>query len=225
MKMGNRKSLRNPNTQKGGIQRLNKGKNPAQTTAEIALDLAENKERQISRSRGQGLYPKERNEVVDATISKLVGMSFKQMASLATSEHIALNDADELKKRTLIYLKACEENAVFPSKSGLARALGYSRREIDNWITKHQGTETSRWLDSFSDACAETLHQAALTKNTSEITTIFLSKAIYGMKETQCIEFSQNSDTMPEIDEDAMREEYLRYAREQGIEIKNESED
>ena len=94
---------------------MNKGKNPAQSMQEISQDLAENKERQISRSRGQGLYPKERNEVVEATISKLVGMSFEQMCKLATSEHISLNDITEVKKRSLLYLKACEVNSVFPS--------------------------------------------------------------------------------------------------------------
>jgi len=191
---------------------LNKGKKPAQTTAEIALDLAENKERQISRTRGQGLYPKERNELVEATISRLVGMSFEQMAELATSEHIALNDITELKKRSLIYLKACEVNSVFPSMSGLARCLGYSRRELEIWRTKHTNTETAKWLDSFADACAEILHQAALTKSTSEITTIFLSKALYGMTETQNLILTQGQiDTSEEINLEALRAEYEYY--------------
>ena len=193
---------------------MNKGKKPAQTMAEISQDLAENKERQISRSRGQGLYPKERSEVVEATISKLVGMSFEQMCELATSEHIALSDTTELKKRSLIYLKACEENSVFPSMSGLARSLGYSRRELEIWRTKHQNSDTAKWLDSFADACAETLHQAALTKSTSEITTIFLSKALYGMTETQNLILTQGTyDSHEEIDMDALRAEYELYER------------
>lgn len=193
---------------------MNKGKKPAQTMAEISQDLAENKERQISRSRGQGLYPKERSEVVEATISKLVGMSFEQMCELATSEHIALSDTVELKKRSLIYLKACEENSVFPSMSGLARSLGYSRRELEIWRTKHQNSDTAKWLDSFADACAETLHQAALTKSTSEITTIFLSKALYGMTETQNLILTQGTyDSHEEIDMDALRAEYELYER------------
>lgn len=193
---------------------MNKGKKPAQTMAEISQDLAENKERQISRSRGQGLYPKERSEVVEATISKLVGMSFEQMCELATSEHIALSDTVELKKRSLIYLKACEENSVFPSMSGLARSLGYSRRELEIWRTKHQNSDTAKWLDSFADACAETLHQAALTKSTSEITTIFLSKALYGMTETQNLILTQGTyDSHEEIDMGALRAEYEYYER------------
>ena len=194
---------------------MNKGKKPAQTIEEMSSELAENKERQISRSRGQALYPKERSEVVEATISRLVGMSFKEMSKLATSEHISLNDISELKKRSLIYLKACEVNSVFPSISGLARALGYSRRELDNWRAKHQGTETAKWLDSFADTCAEILHQAALTKSTSEITTIFLSKALYGMTETQNLILTQGSnDTREEINEDVLRAEYEQYLKE-----------
>lgn len=205
---------------------MNKGKRTAQTTTEMVSDIVENKERQMSRARGQGLYPKERNELVENTITRLVGLSFDQMSELATSEHISLSDTAELKKRTLIYLKACEENAVFPSKSGLARCLGYSRRELDNWITQHQGTETARWLISFSDVCAEILHQAALTKNTSEITTIFLSKALYGMVETSNITLSQGQgDIKPEVNTDTLRAEYEQYAREQGININFESED
>ena len=204
---------------------MNKGKKPAQTTDEMSLDLAENKERQISRSRGQALYPKERNEVVEATISRLVGMSFKQMGELATSEHISLSDVPELKKRSLIYLKACEVNSVFPSISGLARALGYSRRELENWRLNHKGTETAKWLDSFADVCAETLHQAALTKSTSEITTIFLSKALYGMTETQNLILTQGvSDTHEEVDVDVLRAEYEQYLRDTERKEKNENE-
>ncbi len=204
---------------------MNKGKKPAQTTDEIVQDLAENKERQISRSRGQGLYPKERNEVVESTISKLVGMSFEQMCELATSEHISLNDITELKKRSLIYLKACEVNSVFPSLSGLARCLGYSRRELEIWRSKHQTSETAKWLDSFADVCAEILHQAALTKNASEITTIFLSKSLYGMTETSHLVLEQGGEIKPEIDTETLRAEYEAYARENGININYESED
>lgn len=202
---------------------MNKGKKPAQTTAEIALGLAESKERQITRSRGQGLYPKERNEVVEATVSRLVGMSFEEMAKLATSEHIALSNDIELKKRSLIYLKACQENSVFPSMSGLARSLGYSRRELEIWRTKHQNTETAKWLDSFADACAETLHQAALTKTTSEITTIFLSKALYGMTETQNLILTQGANNArEEIDLEALEADYRQYLKES--EEKNEND-
>ena len=205
---------------------MNKGKYPAQTTSEMVSDLVENKEKQMQRTRGRGLYPRERNEVVDETITRLVGMSFEQMADFATSERISLTDMSELKKRTLIYLKACEENAVFPSTSGLARTLGYSRQELEMWQTKHQGTEVSRWLNSFADACAETLHQAALTKHTSEITTIFLSKAVYGMTETSRLELTQGSNEIkPEINEDALRAEYEQYARKNGIDLNYESEE
>lgn len=205
---------------------MNKGKRTAQTTSEMVADIVENKERQISRTRGQGLYPKERNELVENTITRLVGLSFVQMSELATSEHISLSDITEVKKRTLIYLKACEVNAVFPSTSGLARCLGYSRQELDNWRTKHQGTETSRWLNSFADACAEILHQSALTKNTSEITTIFLSKSLYGMTETSHLVLEQGQgDIKPEINTETLRAEYEAYAREHNININYESEE
>ncbi len=203
-----------------------KGKYPAQTGDEIVSDIVANKERQMSRSRGQGLYPKERNEMVDVNITRLVGMSFEQMSQFATSERISLSDLDELKKRTLIYLKACEENAVFPSISGLARTLGYSRQELISWQTNKQGTDVSRWLNSFSDMCVELLHQSALTKNTSEITTIFLSKALYGMRETSELVLSQGiTDTKTEVNEDTLRAEYEMYARDNGININYESED
>lgn len=205
---------------------MRKGKNPAQTADEIVSDIVESKEKQLSRTRGNNLYPRERSEVADETISRLVGMSFEQMGEFATSEHISLTDMTELKKRTLIYLKACEVNAVFPSVSGLCRTLGYSRQEIENWRSKHQGTETARWLNSFADACMETLHQAALKKSASEITAIFLSKAVYGLTETSNLVLSQKlSETPQEIDEDALRAEYEMYARNNGININNESED
>ena len=202
---------------------MNKGKRTAQTTTEMVSDIVENKERQMSRTRGQGLYPKERNELVENTITRLVGLSFDQMSELATSEHISLTDITALKTRSLIYLKACEENAVFPSMLGLARSLGYSRQELINWQTKHQGTETARWLNSFADVCAEILHQSALTKNTSEITTIFLSKSLYGMTETsELVVKASQGDVTPEINYDAIRAEYEQYAKENGINYESE---
>lgn len=204
---------------------MNKGKRTAQTTTEIVSDIVTSKEKQMSRTRGQGLYPRERNELVENQITKLVGLSFDQMSEFALSEHISLSDITELKTRSLIYLKACEENAVFPSMSGLARCLGYSRQELDNWRTKHPGTETARWLNSFADVCAEVLHQAALTKNASEITTIFLSKSLYGMTETSHLVLEQGQEIKPEIDTDTLRAEYEAYAREHNININYESEE
>ena len=204
---------------------MNKGKRTAQTTTEIVSDIVTSKEKQMSRTRGQGLYPRERNELVENQITKLVGLSFDQMSEFALSEHISLSDITELKTRSLIYLKACEENAVFPSTSGLARCLGYSRQELDNWRTKHPGTETARWLNSFADVCAEVLHQAALTKNASEITTIFLSKSLYGMTETSHLVLEQGQEIKPEIDTDTLRAEYEAYAREHNININYESEE
>ena len=204
---------------------MNKGKRTAQTTSEMVADIVTSKEKQMSRTRGQGLYPRERNELVENQITKLVGLSFDQMSEFALSEHISLSDITELKTRSLIYLKACEENAVFPSTSGLARCLGYSRQELDNWRTKHPGTETARWLNSFADVCAEVLHQAALTKNASEITTIFLSKSLYGMTETSHLVLEQGQEIKPEIDTDTLRAEYEAYAREHNININYESEE
>lgn len=178
----------------------------------------------MTRTRGQSLYPKERNEIMENAISRLVGMSFEQMGQLATSEQISLSDIDELKKRTLIYLKACEKNAVFPSILGLARALGYSRQEIDSWRAKKQGTETARWLNSFADACAEVMHQAALAKHTDFTTTIFLSKALYGMTESSELVLSQKRTEIPnEIDEEALKAEYLAFAKENNLEIPNDT--
>lgn len=205
---------------------MNKGKRTAQTTTEMVSDIVASKEKQMSRTRGQGLYPRERNEQVENTITKLVGMSFEEMSEFATSEHISLTDTDELKRRTLIYLKACELNAVFPSVLGLARALGYSRQELVNWQSKHPGTETARWLNVFSDMCADTLAQSALTKNTDGVVTIFLSKAVYGFVDTSNLVLTQGqNDIKPEVDTEALRVEYEQYAREQGININYESED
>lgn len=191
--------------------RHNKGKREAQTFEEMLTDMEAAKEKGLSPvGSGQSIYKAKSGEYQEDKLRELVTISLNEMAEIATKERISLQDADEVKKRTVIYLRACVESGTFPSNLGLARSMGYSARALRQWVTQHSNTDTGRWLDLFSDMCADVISQSALKNNANSIVSIFLTKALYGYNETTNIVVGQAQlDDDEEYDVEKIRQQYL----------------
>ena len=158
---------------------------PAQSMDEMITEMNEKKEKNLpGRRHGVSLYKIQSGEYQETKTKSLVRMSMEELAEVATKERVSLSDADEVKNRTIIYLRACEASGTFPSLMGLARSLGHSRRSLNLWREKHPETETGRWLDIAADTFADIIGQSALKNNANGIVAIFMSKALYEMKET-----------------------------------------
>lgn len=152
-------------------------KNQPQTTEEMTNELT-------AKRKTSKLYKVQADAYKAGELSQLINQT---AAALKESEHkgrISLSDFDAVKKQTFEYLQACEMTGTFPSMSGLARSLGYSRRAIYDLIDSRTTSTTADWLERCRDLFSDILAQASLQNNANSIVSIFLQKALYGMRET-----------------------------------------
>ena len=188
-----------------------RGHREAQSIPEMLESMNEAKEQALSTRRGQSIYKKESGEYQEEKLKDLIALNLNELGELATKERVALEDTNEVKKRSIIYLKACQETSIFPSSLGLARSLGYSDRALRHWRSKQPNTATAQWLEMFNDMCSDILSQSALKNNANNIMAIFLNKALYEMRETSELVVTPNAREFETIEYSAedIRSRYM----------------
>lgn len=174
---------------------MNKGKNRPQTDEEMRATMLETKERELSRKKGGGnVYKQEAGAYVDAKTQELMSIQRQAFETSISNQRVSLNDTEALKARMCAYLQACEDTATFPSSLGLARSIGYTARALRMWITNKPDSETARLLGLFNDLCADVISQSALRNNANAVFSIFISKALYGLRDsTEIVVTPQNN--------------------------------
>lgn len=156
----------------------NHGKNtPAQTFTEMV-------EAGTERRKNSNLYKAQSAEFVDGELSALIAKTAEELTTAATAEPVSLSDTQEVKRRTVLYLRACEESSSFPSIAGLARSMGLSRQSLYDCTWRNSPPETARWLELCRDSFSDILAEAGLRNNCNGVVSIFLQKALYGLRET-----------------------------------------
>lgn len=100
---------------------------------------------------------------------------------------IQFRNTEQVRDTTLRYLRSCERTGAIPSKIGLARACGCSRRAFEKFMVKNPEHPTTAFLELVVDAFSEALSQASLNGSVQPIVSIFLQKALYGMRENEQI--------------------------------------
>lgn len=189
-----------------------KGHSEAQSMDEMLADMNAAKEKGLSVHRGASIYKAQSGEYQEDKLKELVSMGTDGLAAFATKERVALEDLPEVQKRSIIYMKACEESGTFPSSLGLARSLGYSDRALRHWRSKRQNEPTAQWLEMFNELCADILGQSALKNNANGIVTIFLSKALYDFSDKSELVITPNSGGIEEevtYSADDIRKRYI----------------
>lgn len=161
-----------------------KGNLPAQTFPEM---VESGRERKATSK----LYKAQSSEFVDTRLSSLISKTTAELTEVATSKPIGLRDIDEVKERTILYLRSCEEAATIPSITGLARALGMTRRALQICIERKSPAEAAEWLETCRDAFSDLLSESALRNDVNGIVSIFIQKAVYGLRESVEIVASQ----------------------------------
>lgn len=169
------------------------GKNEAQSFEEMTEDMETSKERGLSVTKGNSIYKKESGEYQEEKLRELVAAETAKLVEVTTKEKVSLEDIENVKIRTIAYLRACEKTGTFPTNLGLARSLGYSDRALRNWRNQKPTSETAQWLEMFNDLCADVLNQSALKNNANSIVSIFLNKSMYGFRETNELVLTPNN--------------------------------
>lgn len=188
-----------------------KGHNEAQSMSEMLDTMNEAKAQGLSVRKGQSIYKQQSNEYQEEKLKGLISMNIAEIAEYATKERVALENLSEVQKRSILYLRACEESGTFPSSLGLARSLGYSDRALRHWRSKQPNTPTAQWLEMFNDTCADILSQSALKNNANNIMAIFLNKALYDFRESSELIITPHSEVAEETEYSAedIRRRYL----------------
>lgn len=192
-----------------------KGHNEAQSMDEMLSSMNEAKEKGLNVRQGHSIYKKESGDYQEDKLRDLISMNISEVTEFATKERVALEDLKEIQKRSILYLRACEESGTFPSSLGLARSLGYSDRALRHWRSKQPNTETAQWLEMFNDTCADILSQSALKNNANNIMAIFLNKALYDFRETSELVLTPNSSALEDEKTYSADEIRSRYITEQ----------
>lgn len=151
------------------------------------------------------LYKAENQQVNNEAISKTIRNAAAQIKQAENTTRVNLDNAEMVKAITGAYLEACAVESCFPSMTGVSMALGHTRRNIYYYMKKKPDTETGMFLAQVHDLLADILSENALKGNANNITSIFLLKSLYGLRETDniAIEVSnaQEDDTMNESDD------------------------
>lgn len=133
------------------------GHRETQSMEEMITEMTEAKERGLTAPKGKSIYKMQSGEYQKDELRELIALNLNELEEVATKEKISLENPDEVKRRTVYYLRACEESGTFPSSLGLARSLGYSDRALRYWRSKHPESPTAQWLEIVNDVCSDIL--------------------------------------------------------------------
>lgn len=147
------------------------------------------------RKKNSSLYKVASTEFVNGELSDLVSRTAQELANVATTGPVSLTDTAEIKKRTILYMRACEEASSIPSITGLARSMGLTRQSLYDCIWRKSPKKTAEWLELCRDAFSDVLAEASLRNNCNGVVSIFLQKAAYGLRES--VEIVAKQDVSP----------------------------
>lgn len=150
-------------------------------------------------------------------VGELIAMEIDRQ-DLKNATSVDLDNVQEVMERTRDYFFACAEARNPPSMlTFYSIGLGLSRQYVNDYVRKHRNA-TTEFLARVSDLIADQISTGAMYGNLDNIMSIFQLKNLHGFADNVRVEAAV-SDQMPEVDEDALKQEYMRYAKENGIEI------
>ena len=137
-------------------------------------------------------------------IGKLSARAADEMIRANAAEKIPLHQLDKIKQIAAEYLSECSDSGLPPSVRGVAARLGVTRGALYDYKRHHADSEFAKWLDDFSDLCAEIVVQGAIMGAYKEASAIFLAKARASWIETAQVDIKYNG---PNYDRGLSQEE------------------
>lgn len=127
------------------------------------------------------LYPDQASAGRTETIGEIVRVIGADVCT--ERRKVNLRDLKSVQRVAQEYIESCARTPILPSKSGLCRALGYSRKAIWNYQRENFGSETEEYLSQLFDAFSEAYDVAAMGGSIHPIYAIFTQKAQYGLRD------------------------------------------
>lgn len=133
--------------------------------------------------------------------------------ALKNKKAVDLDDTKAVMERTRDYFVACARAGNPPSVlSFCSVGLGLTRTRVMEYCRKHSNA-TSEFLTRVGDLIADQITTGALYGNLDNIMAIFQLKNLHGFSDNIKIE-AATAEQAPEIDEEALRAEYAKFAED-----------
>ena len=161
---------------------------------------------------------KDKAEAVAKNLLNLAGVIDDEIGmldrkALKNERAVDLDDVVKVMERTRDYFTACAEVGNPPSLlSYCSIGLGLTRSRVADYCRKHNNL-TTEFLTRVGDLIADQITTGALYGNIDNIMAIFQLKNLHGFADNVRIEAAA-PDQAPTIDEDALRAEYEKYAKD-----------
>ena len=167
---------------------------------------------------GNKMYRKTYGEVASELKSEALSAALEQqmylMGVAADRGRVNLDDLEELKAATEIYLKSCQISGTFPTFLAYSASLGYSRQAVYAYISRHT-TKTAEFLDNLRSSFAAIVAEMGLKRACSEALAIFLLKnSGQGLTDKTELDISahQESPLGEKISTEELKRKYLEDA-------------
>ena len=164
---------------------------------------------------GNRLYNQVSAELKAQQFSAALDQQIELLAGVKKNGKIDLDNFAAVEATATRYIESCKRASVVPTILGLAAALGYSRKAVWEFITKHPESKSAQFLDALRSAFAAVLAQLGLSRNTSEAVSIFLLKnSGQGLVDRAEVDIAarQESPLGEKADPEELRRKYLEDA-------------
>ena len=179
-----------------------------QTVEEMTAQMQEARQ-------GNRLYNQVSAELKTQQFADALNQQMELLAGVKKNGKIDLDDLAAVEATATRYLESCRRANVVPTILGLSAALGYSRKAVWEFITRHPESRSAQYLDALRSAFAAVLAQLGLSRNCSEAVSIFLLKnSGQGLTDKTEIDLAahQESPLGEKADPEALRRKYLEDA-------------
>lgn len=128
-------------------------------------------------------------------------------SALSVSGQVDLNDLDQVKEQTLLYLEACQNAAACPSMMGLSVAFGMTRQNLYRWLKMNPGKPTTAFIQLVQEAIADVVANGSMSGSINAVMGIFVLKNCHGFSDK--VELEQvRDDNDTHLNEDELIKKY-----------------
>lgn len=153
---------------------------------------------------------------VAGVIDSEIGLLDKKCLKNATA--VDLDNVRAVMERSRDYFVACAAAKNPPSMlTYCSIGLGLTQNRVNDYIRKHNNDSTE-FILRVKDLIADQITTGAMYGNLDNIMAIFQLKNLHGFADNVRIEAAM-PEQAPEVDEEALRAEYEKYAKENGIKL------
>ena len=210
----------NRNQEKAKLRSSNMG---ALMTIDKQLRLESEDSPEINKKNLRAMANAEKAEAVAKNLLNVAGVIDSEIGNLdkkclKNATAVDLDDVRAVMERSRDYFIACATAKNPPSMlTYCSIGLGLTQNRVNDYIRKHNNASVD-FILRVKDLIADQITTGAMYGNLDNIMAIFQLKNLHGFADNVRVEAAV-AEQAPEINEDDLRKEYEKYAKENGIQL------